>query len=86
MDYARLNNTFPNESTATSIVTLGTIERAATEFEVPGAYHLVFLKSLIPSQVSSQLIITLSLKSYKNLIAHLYLNTRLLSLLPCIGI
>ena len=59
---------------------------AATELFDLGAYHFLRLKSLIPSHVSS-IHMNRVLGGYdNNAITHLYLNIKLLLLLPPTGI
>jgi hypothetical protein len=61
-------------------VILGCTSSFGKELEVPGTCHFIFLKSDIPSQVSSMLMKTFFFLAWaKNSMAHLYLKTRFFS-------
>ena len=83
--YAKLIHALPSESSAASIVTLGTKENAATELSFPSFCHFILRKSDIPSQVSSMQMILVPSGRAKKVSAHCCRRTRLLSLLPFIG-
>ena len=54
LDWASAMYTLPRVSTAVSMLTLGVIWKAPTEFLEPGACHFLRLQSCMPSQVSSR--------------------------------
>ena len=85
-DYASDIYVLAFESTASIMVTLGTILNAATELLVLELCHFFLRKSLIPSQVSSKHINLVSGLSFRNANAHCYLNIKDLLEFPPTGI
>lgn len=77
----------PKLSIPKIIVIRGAIASLATELEVPGAYHFLLRKSLMPNQVSSiQRNYLLFLAKERNSKAHLWRRTRFFSELLWIAV